>query len=100
MSLEQAEEPKRRVAVVTGASRRRGISAAICLALARSGCDIFFTHWTPYDRTMEWGADDDGPAYLLGQVRGLGVSCEEMQADLSMPDKRRLRSGWALPRSR
>ncbi len=32
-----------RVAVVTGAGRRRGIGAAICRALAEKGADVFFT---------------------------------------------------------
>ncbi len=39
-----------RIAVVTGASRRQGIGAAICRALAANGADVFFTHWRPFDR--------------------------------------------------
>ena len=34
---------RRRVAIVTGASRQEGIGAAICRALASDGVDIFFT---------------------------------------------------------
>jgi 3-oxoacyl-[acyl-carrier protein] reductase len=38
-----------RVAVVTGAGRRRGIGAAICRTLAEKGAEIFFTYWSVYD---------------------------------------------------
>ncbi|VDH00258.1 3-ketoacyl-(acyl-carrier-protein) reductase [Lysinibacillus sphaericus] len=33
-----------KIAIVTGASRSRGIGSAICLMLAEAGADIFFTH--------------------------------------------------------
>ena len=81
-----SQEPARRVAIVTGASRRRGIGAAVCLALARGGADVFFTHWSAYDSKMEWGAEDDAPDYLQGQVRAMGVRCEHMMVDLSTVD--------------
>ena len=37
-----------RVAPVTGASRRVGIGAAVCRALAKSGANVAFTHWRAY----------------------------------------------------
>ncbi|MGA7731953.1 MAG: SDR family oxidoreductase [Chloroflexia bacterium] len=86
MTPEQPQQTSQPIAIVTGASRRRGIGAALCLALAAMGCDIFFTHWVPYDQTMEWGAEEDGPDYLQSQVRALGVRCEHMMADLAQPD--------------
>jgi 3-oxoacyl-[acyl-carrier protein] reductase len=79
-------QPTGRVAIVTGASRRRGIGFAACQALAKAGANIFFTHWTPYDRSMPWGADEDAPAYLQESLRGMGVRCEHMRIDLSAPD--------------
>ena len=63
----------------------RSFAAAVCLALADMGCDIFFTHWVPYDQAMQWG-EEDGPDYLQSQVRALGVRCEQIAADLSQPD--------------
>src|SRR5690606_40056640 len=50
-----------RIAVVTGAGRRRGIGTAICRALADKGADIFFV-WHPHDRRMR--EEGDGPAEL------------------------------------
>jgi 3-oxoacyl-[acyl-carrier protein] reductase len=76
----------RRIAIVTGASRRRGIGTAICLALAQAGIDIFFTHWSPYDQRMPWGAEEDAPGQLQKQIQALGVRCEHMMIDLGIPD--------------
>src|SRR5579859_4519061 len=80
------QHTSRRLAIVTGASRRRGIGAAVCLALARAGADIFFTHWTPYDRRMPWGAEEEEPDLLQKLIRALDVRCEHMAADLSEAD--------------
>jgi 3-oxoacyl-[acyl-carrier protein] reductase len=76
----------RRIAIITGASRRRGIGAAICLALAQAGTDIFFTHWSPYDQRMPWGAEEDEPIQLQKQVQAMGVRCEHLMIDLGIPD--------------
>ena len=78
--------PSRRLAIVTGASRRRGIGAAICRALAQTGVDIFFTHWSPYDSRMPWGAEEDEPALLQKQLQAQGVRCEHMMVDLGTID--------------
>jgi 3-oxoacyl-[acyl-carrier protein] reductase len=79
-------EPTRRVAIVTGASRRLGIGAAVCKALAQAGSDIFFTYWSPYDQSMPWGAEEDEPDELQKQVQALDVRCEHMLIDLATPD--------------
>jgi 3-oxoacyl-[acyl-carrier protein] reductase len=71
------------VAIVTGASRRRGIGSAVCVELARAGMDIFFTHWTPYDASMEWGAEEDTPAALQARLTSLGVRCEHLSVNLA-----------------
>ncbi len=75
-----------RTAIVTGASRREGIGAAICMALARSGADVFFTHWQPYDAQMPWGADRDGPSILEEALSRQGVRASGMRVDLSEAD--------------
>lgn len=74
------------LAIVTGASRRRGIGAAVCRALAQAGVDIFFTHWSPYDRLMPWGAEESEPDLLQKQLQALGVRCEHMMVDLAEVD--------------
>jgi 3-oxoacyl-[acyl-carrier protein] reductase len=75
-----------RVALVTGASRRRGIGTAICRALAAEGADVFFTHWLPFDRTQPVGEDPEAPAALREELRGMGVRAEGMEMDLSLPE--------------
>ena len=75
-----------RVAVVTGASRRQGIGAAICRALATHGADVFFTHWRAYDQTQPHGGDEDGPDAIEAELRTLGSRAEGFEADLSRPE--------------
>jgi 3-oxoacyl-[acyl-carrier protein] reductase len=81
-----AEGLRGRVAVVTGASRRRGIGTAICRALAAQGADVFFTHWAPFDRTQPVGDEPEFPVKLQDELRGMGVRAEGMEMDLALPD--------------
>lgn len=83
MSAQQPGRPLRPVAIVTGASRSKGIGAAVCVELARAGMDILFTHWTPYDASMEWGAEEDTPAALRSRLVSLGARCEHMSVNLA-----------------
>lgn len=74
-----------RVALVTGASRRNGIGAAICRALAAAGNDVAFTHWQRYDQQFPWGARSEDPNALLAELRASGVRAEAFEVDLSLP---------------
>ena len=76
----------RPVAVVTGASRRGAIGAAICRRLAAKGVAICFTHWASYDRAMPWGSDDDGPVALERELVDMGVLVAAIEANLSRPE--------------
>jgi 3-oxoacyl-[acyl-carrier protein] reductase len=60
-------------ALVTGASRRGGIAAAVVEALHRDGWTVATTGWRAYDESEPWGADEYGGAGLI-------------EADLSDPD--------------
>lgn len=77
---------KKKVAIVTGVSRSKGIGTAICRAFAAEGADVFFTHWSSYDRQMEYGAEPDWPGQLMRELRGTGVQCESMELDLMQKD--------------
>jgi 3-oxoacyl-[acyl-carrier protein] reductase len=75
-----------RIALVTGASRRNGIGAATCLALAKAGNDIAFTHWLRYDQQFPWGSGTSDPEILLEELRATGVRAEAFEVDLSLPE--------------
>jgi 3-oxoacyl-[acyl-carrier protein] reductase len=80
------ESLRAKVALVTGVGRRRGIGSATCRALAHRGADVFFTYWKAYDREAQWATDEDEPETLLADLRGVGVSAEGVELDLSLPD--------------
>jgi 3-oxoacyl-[acyl-carrier protein] reductase len=70
------------LAIVTGASRRGGIGAAICRELAGHGAAILFTHWRAFDHAMSY-ADEDGPDALEQELRQLGVPARGIEIDLA-----------------
>jgi 3-oxoacyl-[acyl-carrier protein] reductase len=76
-----------KVAIVTGASRLRGIGAAACRALAAQGCGIFFTAYPAYDATAfpgsATGIDSES---LAAELRGMGVPVAYLEIDLAQPD--------------
>jgi 3-oxoacyl-[acyl-carrier protein] reductase len=74
----------KKIAIVTGVSRLKGIGYAICRALAKKNFDIFFTYWTNYDNQMPWKVGADEPDLILSQIKKLGVNCEKLELDLSL----------------
>ena len=60
---DELEDGPRPLALVTGASRRKGIGAAIAVGLARGGWDVATTFWRAYDKRMPWEAT---PPTLVG----------------------------------
>jgi 3-oxoacyl-[acyl-carrier protein] reductase len=79
------ERDARPVAIVTGASRRIGIGAAICRALAESGHDIFFTHLQEYDRDVYSHEEPEGPEALAAELVTLWARVAHIRADLMDP---------------
>ncbi len=74
----------RKIAIVTGVSRLKGIGYAICTELAKSNFDIFFTYWTSYDNQMPWKVAIDEPNIIQNEIVKLGVKCEKLELDLSL----------------
>ncbi|GAC1404706.1 MAG: SDR family oxidoreductase [Chloroflexota bacterium] len=73
----------RPLALVTGASRRRGIGTAVAVALAASGWDVATTYWRPYDAAMPWGSDGGDAAWLARELEVRGARTAAVEADLS-----------------
>ena len=72
-----------KVALVTGASRKIGIGAAIVRELALAGADIFFTTMHAYDAGQPWGSQPSEAAAILAELKTLGVSASKLDIDLS-----------------
>ncbi|PFG06444.1 3-oxoacyl-[acyl-carrier protein] reductase [Bacillus sp. es.034] len=72
-----------KIAIVTGASRDKGIGAAICRSLARAGADIFFTHLSSFDEMSGTGVDHSFPQLLCEELLHTGVRVAHMELDLS-----------------
>ncbi len=70
-----------RVALVTGVSRRIGIGYAVSRRLLEMGADLFIQSWTPHDAAQPWGADPEGIAVVLSELRASGRRVEHLEAD-------------------
>lgn len=75
-----------RIAIVTGASRRIGIGAAVAYTLAAAGADVFLTYFMPYDADQPWGSSPGEVEGQLAGIRALGVRTYGMEANLSQPE--------------
>ncbi|MEU6764989.1 SDR family oxidoreductase [Streptomyces sp. NPDC046853] len=84
-SRPDTEETGRPLALVTGAGRSAGIAASVALKLARSGWDVAFTYWTPYDARMEWGVEPGASEELRQKLAAHGARTLAVEADLSDP---------------
>ncbi|MEV6928002.1 SDR family oxidoreductase [Dactylosporangium sp. NPDC051485] len=77
---------RQRVTIVTGASRRIAIGAAVVRRIAADGAAVLVHSWEPHDREQEWGADPGGAEALVAEVRRAGGRAEHVAADLADPD--------------
>ncbi|MFJ3955026.1 SDR family oxidoreductase [Streptomyces libani] len=78
-----------RTALVTGASRRRGIGYAVARRLAAYGAGVYLHHHVPHDAGQPWGADPGGPDAVAEGVREVavpGAVVAHGPADLARPD--------------
>jgi 3-oxoacyl-[acyl-carrier protein] reductase len=80
----------RRVAIVTGVSRRVGIGMAVARRLAGLGAGLFVTSWTPHDRDQPWGADPGGMEAVLAGLAPPGGApggrVEHLEVDFLDPE--------------
>ena len=74
----------RKIAIITGVGRLKGIGFSICTELAKRNFDIFFTYWTDYDNQMPWKADINEPNLIQNEIKKCGVNCEKLELDLSL----------------
>ncbi|MEN3308491.1 MAG: 3-oxoacyl-[acyl-carrier protein] reductase, partial [Micromonosporaceae bacterium] len=77
---------RNRVVIVTGASRRIAIGAAIARRVVAQGAAVLLHSWTRYDAEQPWGADVAGPEALVDELRHAGGRVEHVSADLSAPE--------------
>ncbi len=75
----------RRVALVTGVSRRQGIGFAVARRLLADGLHVVIGSWSPHDAEQPWGADADGVAGVLEALGGIGPRLVHVEADLADP---------------
>lgn len=74
------------VVLVTGASRRTAIGAAIARRAVADGAQVFLHSWSPFDAGQPWGADPGGPQALVGELTGAGGDVAHLALDLADPD--------------
>jgi 3-oxoacyl-[acyl-carrier protein] reductase len=77
---------RRPVALVTGASRLRGIAAAVAIGLADDGWDVATTYLQRYDERMPWGSDAGDLAVLDARLRQADAATIAIEADLAYPN--------------
>ena len=69
--------------LVTGASRRIAIGAAIARRAVADGASVLLHSWAPHDAEQPWGADVGGVEVLVAELRGAGGRVEHVSIDLS-----------------
>ena len=80
------ENSQSNIALVTGASRKIGIGAAISRALAQAGMDVFITYFRPYDHLTGLAGSEEEPRILMEEIQGIGRRAGGLEIDLSDKD--------------
>ena len=75
-----------RVALVTGASRRCAIGAAIARRLAADGLRVLVHSYEPADAEMYGRADEGGAQALVDELTAAGGAAAHVSADLADPE--------------
>ncbi len=75
----------RRVALITGVSRRAGIGAALARRLVADGMDLLVTGWEANDADQPHGADPGAMDRMAAEIGGAGGRVTTVSADLADP---------------
>ena len=78
--------PSRRVAVVTGVSRRAGLGYAIVERLLADGLSVFAHSWTAHDTEQPWGAEEGAPDSVLALLDPGDGHLAHHEANLADPE--------------
>jgi 3-oxoacyl-[acyl-carrier protein] reductase len=71
--------------LVTGATRRAGIAAAVAARLAQDGWNVATTGWRPFDASEPWGSREHEAEEIVGELQKLGVRAAFREANLRDP---------------
>jgi 3-oxoacyl-[acyl-carrier protein] reductase len=74
-----------KVALITGASRKIGLGAAIAREFARAGANVFISYYRPYDAEMPWGSQPAEADELIAELRDNSVQAAGAEINLSDP---------------
>ena len=73
-----------KIALVTGASRKIGIGAAIAYELAaHNNIDVFISYFQPYDYESGLAGDAEEPQHLVKNLKKMGRNAAALEIDLS-----------------
>jgi 3-oxoacyl-[acyl-carrier protein] reductase len=90
-----SEAGSRRSALVSGATRRAGIAAAVARALALDGWNVATTGWRPFDATEPWGSRPEEAEELVQELQEHGVLAVFREEDLADPGAAERMVAWA-----
>lgn len=76
----------RPITLITGVSRSQGIGAAVARKLAKSGHDLYITHWSLFDGTEGIGAEPDFIESFVDELRMSGARIAHEAYDLASGD--------------
>lgn len=76
-----------KTALITGASRRKGIGFAVARRLAELGASVYIQHFAPHDAQQPWGGDDlEEVRAGIRSVQAANAEFGDASVDLARPE--------------